>query len=67
MTYADFQAHWEQEAGAEYDAYVRRSATELVADAPVDLSADRDGQEARLDAVRRMLQERLGGEGTGPA
>ena len=32
MTYADFQAHWEQEAGAEYDAYMRRSAAGLVAD-----------------------------------
>ena len=118
MTYADFQAHWEQEAGAEYDAYMLRSATELVADArrgrygeyyqlwraiaarttlplagavlmevlhrdlpylvryhaatllallrttefaAVDLSADREGQEARLAAVGRMLQKRLGG------
>ena len=121
MTYADFQADWEQAAGAEYDAYMRRSAAGLVADArarrygefyqlwraiavratlplagpvllevlhrddpylvryhaakallamlatvefaPVDLSANRDGQQARLDAVTGLLQERVGAGG----
>jgi hypothetical protein len=33
MTYADFQAQWERDAGAEYDAYLRRSAAGLIADA----------------------------------
>ena len=33
MTYAEFQADWERAAGAEYDAYMRRSAAGLVADA----------------------------------
>ena len=33
MSYAEFQAHWEREAGAEYDAYLRRTAAELVAEA----------------------------------
>ena len=117
MTYAEFQAEWERAAGAEYDAYIRRSAAGLVADAragrygdyyqlwraiaaratlplagmvllevlrgddpylvryhaanallallgtaefaPVDLSADRPGQVARVDAVEKMLLERL--------
>jgi hypothetical protein len=33
MTYADFQADWERSAGAEYEAYLRRSAAGLIADA----------------------------------
>jgi len=121
VTYAEFQAHWERGAGAEYDAYMRRSAAELIADAragrhgeyyqlwpaiaaqttlpqsgpvllevlrrgstylvryhaavalltllgttefdPVDLTAGRPGEAARLDALERLLQERLNSEG----
>ena len=33
MSYAEFQADWERAAAAEYDAYMRRSAEGLVADA----------------------------------
>jgi len=33
VTYADFQAHWERGARAEYDAAMRRPVVELVADA----------------------------------
>ena len=33
MTYAEFQAHWERAAHAELEAYMRRSAAGLVADA----------------------------------
>ena len=33
MTYAEFQARWERGAEAEFDAYMRRSGAELVADA----------------------------------
>ena len=125
MTYADFQAHWEQAAGAEYDAYLQQPVADLVADArdgrygefyqlwraiaaratlplagevllevlhrdapylvryhaaqallemlsttafdPVNLSGSRAGQEARLEAVSRLLQERLDGDGAGRA
>ena len=121
MTYAEFQKRWERGASAEYDAYMRRSATELIADAqagrhgeyyqlwraiaalttlpqsgpvllevlrsdstylvryhaavallalldtteldPVDLTAGRPGEAARLDALERLLQERLNSEG----
>ena len=117
MTYADFQAYWERAAEAEFEAYLRRSAAELVADAgagrygdfyqlwraiaarstlslagpvllevlrseapylvryhaatallsllgsadltPVDLAADRTGQDARLEAVEQMVRARL--------
>lgn len=120
MTYADFQAHWERGAGAEYDAYMSRTAEELVADAragrhgeyyqlwramaarttlpqsgpvlldvlrensaylvryhaaaallallgttefdPVDLSARRPGEVARLEVIDRLLHERLTSE-----
>jgi hypothetical protein len=122
VTYAEFQADWERAAGAEYEAYMGRSAAELVADAragrygecyqlwraiaaratlplagqvllevlrrddpylvryhaakallallgtaelaPVDLSADRAGQPARLDVVEQMLRARLEAGGT---
>ena len=33
MTYAEFQVEWERAAGAEYEAYIRRSPAELIADA----------------------------------
>jgi hypothetical protein len=120
VTYAEFQARWERGAGAEYDAFMRRSAAELVADAragrhgeyyqlwraiaaqttlpqsglvlldvlrrdftylvryhaaaallallgttefdPVDLTAGRPGEAAALDALERLLQERLNSE-----
>lgn len=121
MTYAEFQAHWEREAGAEYEAYLQRSAAELIADVragrhgeyyqlwraiaartqlpqsgavllevlrgdyaylvryhaadallallgttefdSVDLTAGRPGEDARLDALQRLLEERLDSAG----
>ena len=44
MTYAEFQERYERMAGAEYDAYMARSAAELV----VDASAGRFGEYYQL-------------------
>ena len=53
MTYAAFQARWEREAGEEYDAYMRRPAAELIADA-------RAGRFGRYYQLWRAIADRTG-------